>query len=231
MAVPQLTAEVVQASRTQAELAMWLDTTIEQFGDSPEGRETWRLYNGAFVKQVVEELRPIRWYADSFYAGDDRVFFEIVLGNQSYDAIIRDEDGNVIKYLQVTLAFDGYQSRLRMEHMTQYGHTPMTGVILERDNDGNIPEAFSEFENKNERIAAEFVKILDTFKKKADMRYEKNTVLIINFRSDGLIDDDYIRRLDSFVRDQILPINHDFSELVLVSGIPGKSLSYAANAT
>jgi hypothetical protein len=227
MPIPELTPEVVQGSRSQAELGQWLDTTIEEFGKTPEGKRAWRLYQGGCVKNLVEELLPIRWYADAFHQGDTGTRFEVVIGNQSFDAIVRDPEKNVVCYLQITLAFDGYQSRLRMEHMTQYGHAPMTGVVLERGKGGSIPETYAECENKDDRIAAEFEQILTAFRKKAEKRYEENTKLVVCFRSDGIVDEDYMHRLDAFIQEQVLPIEHGFAELVFVSGINGHHLSYA----
>ena len=90
MPIPNLTQDEVQASRSHAELAQWLDATIEKFGKTPEGKEAWRLYHGDCVKQLVEELLPIRWYAYAFHQGDADTRFEVVIGNQSYDAIVRE---------------------------------------------------------------------------------------------------------------------------------------------
>ncbi len=231
MPIPKLTQDEMQISRSQPELADWVDTTIEEFSKSPEGRKAWRLYQGECVKQLVEELLPIRWYADAFHRGDADTRFEVVIGNQSYDAIVRDSDSSIAGYLQVTLAFDGYQSRLRMEHLRDYGHAPMTGVELERGEDGKVAETWSECEDKDLRISAEFQQILTAFQKKAEKRYEKNTSLVVSFRSDGVIDEDYMRRLDVFVNEQILPIEHTFESLVFVSSSEGFYLGYATSAT
>jgi len=115
--------------------------------------------------------------------------------------------------------------------MTQYGHAPMTGVLLERDGHGKIPETSAECENRDDRIAVEFQQILTVFRKKAEKRYEPNTKLVVCFRSDGIVDEDYMCCLDTFIQEQILPIEHAFEELAFVSGIEGHHLSYAANAT
>lgn len=231
MPIPKLTKDEVQAPRTQSELAQWLDETIEEFGKTPEGREAWRLYRGGCVKQLVEELLPVRWYADAFHQDDAATRFELVIGSQSYDAIVRDAENSIVCFLQITLAFDGYQSRLRMEHMTQHRHAPMTGVRLERDGNGRIPETWAECEKKDDRIAAEFEQVLAAFTNKAENRYEQKTKLVIAFRTVGIVDEDYMRRLDAFIRARILPIEHTFEELVFISGVQGHHLSYAANAT
>jgi hypothetical protein len=228
---PILTPELLELERTQIDLAKWVDATIDEFGASPEGKKAYRLKQGNCVKQFVEEVVPMSWFANAYYKGEEDVLFKVVLGNQSYDAIVLDAKGQERFYLQVTLAFDGYQSHLRMLHMTRFGHAPMSGVKLAKDANGNIPEAYAECENKDERRAAEFQQILEAVRRKAGKRYEKNTHLIVSFRSDGIVDNEYMRRLDEFIRSDVLTIENYFQELVFVSGIPEHHLRYEANAT
>ncbi len=216
----------MEASRTQIELAEWVDVTRKELGKSKEGRKAARLNQGDCVKQFNEELQPMRRYADAFYKGDVNTKFELVIGSQPYDVIVRGSDNEVLYYLEITLSIDGYQHRLRMEHLNSYNRVPMRGVIHKRDKDRYVQEARTESVDKKDTIADEFEQILAAFENKSEKRYGKDTILVIDFSSSCFIDKEYIQCLDEFVKDQILKNKCTFKELAFVSGIEGCNLKY-----
>jgi len=61
----------LQLERTQRQLGEWVDATIGQFGATDAGKKDFRLNNGDYVKQFVEEIIPLHLYADAYYAGNE----------------------------------------------------------------------------------------------------------------------------------------------------------------
>lgn len=66
--------------------------------------------------------------------------------------------------------------------------------------------------------------------KKAVMRYESNTVLIVYFISNGLMDKEYAAIIDKFVKAELLERITNFQSLIVLGFGAGLPLRYEIHA-
>ena len=139
--IPTLNQTDLERPRTQAKLRAWVDDLHRKFGQTQEGKRAVRLNRGGLVKKFKEEIWPLALFAGAFYKGRADVLFKPVIGNQSYDALILKVSAHeVLRHLQITQSFDGYQNYLRMLHLEEHGRAPVTGVMLHEDKaTGRVP--------------------------------------------------------------------------------------------
>jgi len=182
------------------------------------------------MKEFCEEIVPLSLYAESFYSAEPDARFRPVLGNQSYDAVVENSTGVVQEYLQFTMAYDGYQFRLQMEHLDRYGHAPLTGPELRRNEQGDLEEQASEAGIVSEREAIELQWIRSAVERKSNFRYEDKTTLVVYFITNGLMSPYYAQRVDRFVQSEVLGMASDFRHLTIVGYGDGLPLSYELDA-
>lgn len=215
--IPKLVKLDIEQPRTQSELRAWIDKFHREFGQTKEGKRAIRLKAGALVKQFKEEIWPLGLFADAFYNGRTDLFFQNVIGNQSYDALIVHANGRVLHHLQITQALDGHQDNLRMLHLETYGRAPITGVKLQRDKSRRVPETWPEAESHEKLLKQVFERIRSSVQLKSLMRYERNTSLILEFEDNHLDSEGDRQALDEFARCSLLPIAGNYAALYLVS--------------
>lgn len=228
---PQLSKNDLQLPRSQSELHDWVMQTLSVFAASKQGKSAVRLKNKkcSFVKQFMEEMFPLMLFADGFYSSNGAVLFQLVIGNQSYDALILDrKTRKPIEYLQITQSFDGYQNSLRMLHLEQYGHAPITGPTLSKNKVGVVVETNAEAVQHDVVLNKTFENIRSAVKRKLKMRYESNTSLIVNVESSHFLDDHDTAALHEFIVREISPLIERFVSLYLVSDRQGFAFRYAA---
>lgn len=227
----QLNVNDLQLPRSQSELHDWVMQTLNLFASSNQGRTAVRLKNKgcSLVKQFMEELFPLMLFADGFYSSNDAVLFQLVIGNQSYDALILERaTRKPIEYLQITQSFDGYQNSLRMLHLEQYGHAPVTGPTLSKNNVGAVSETNAEVVQHDSVLNNTFENIRLSVERKLKMRYESNTSLIVNVESSHFLDEYDTAALHEFIAKEISPFIKHFISLYLVSDRQGFAFRYAA---
>jgi len=230
--IPKLNRIDLESPRTQAELRTWVDELHKQFGQTEEGKRAVRLNEGDFVKKFTEEIWPLALFADAFYNGRTDVLFKPVILNQSFDAtIVERATLRILQYLQITQSFDGYQKYLRMLHLNQYGHAPLTGPEITRDRaTGRAGEILSEAVAHEQLLKHTFRQIQDAVNRKSLMRYEANTSLIIEFEDTHIHSDADSEALNQFAHLQLPRVAVNFTALYLVSDRQCLAFGYT-NAT
>lgn len=231
MPVPQLTKEDLEAPRTQQRMSAWVEEVLSAFGSTPEGKSAFRLNKGGLVKQLVEEMLPLRRFADGFYLGDPEVQFRLVVGNQSYDALVV-KGTEAIKHLQITQAFDGYEAYLRKLHLDQNKSVVITGPTPTRDKQtGRTSQGAGFATDHDEILAKTFLDIRTAVERKSAMRYELDTALIVNVESFHFLDEGDVNALHAFVRREVASLACNFRALYLVSDRKGFAYEYSTGAT
>jgi hypothetical protein len=230
--VPELGEADLQKPRTQTELRAWVDQLYDQFGRTEEGKRAVRLNKGNLVKEFIEEVWPLALFADAFYQGREDFLFRPVLGCESYDALILAASSRkTVHHLQITQSFDGYQNRLRMEHLEEHGRAPLTGSKLERDRAARrVPETWPEAVERKQLLEQTFEHIRDAVRRKSQMRYEADTSLIVEFEDNHIHSKSDRLVFDRFARSILVPAAANFAALYLVSDRGRLAFSYKTKA-
>jgi hypothetical protein len=230
--VSQLTETDLHKPRTQGELRLWIDQLHSQFEQTEEGRCAIRLNIGNLVKEFIEEVWPLALFADAFYGGTEDFLFQPVLGCASYDALILEASSRkIMHHLQITQSFDGYQNRLRMEHLDEHGRAPLTGSKLERNRaTGRVPKTWPEAIEHDQLLELTFQHIRDAVQRKSRMRYEPDTSLIVEFEDHHIHSEGDHLALDRFARSILVPAAGNFAALYLVSDRRRPAFGYQIDA-
>jgi hypothetical protein len=230
MSVPHLNQTDLGALRTQKELDRWVTDILSGFASTKKGRSAFRLNKGNLVKQLVEEMLPLMRFANGFYSENPDLLFQLVIGNQSYDALVRRADREIAMHLQITQSFDGYQNYLRKLHLNQHSFAPITQRPLAKDKrTGQVERTQGDTVDPHRMLANTFSNIRRAVERKSKMRYEEGTCLIVNVESFHFHTKQDTIALDKFVHQEVVPHAHTFGSLCLVSDT--FAYRYPTNAT
>ena len=217
--IPTLTEADLEQPRTQSELRKCVDDLHRRFSETNEGKRAVRLRRGHLVKKFMEEIWPLALFADAFYRDRSDVRFRPVIGDQPlYDALLI-EAGCPQQFLEITQAFDGHQNHLRMRHLVQHRHAPVTGPNLVQDKlTGSMPETWSDTESHEHLLARTFATIQEAVHRKSQKPYGSQTSLIVEFDDNHIHTESDQRILNDFVRSTLLVRSGTrFAALYLVS--------------
>ena len=218
--LPDLSRDDLEKRRRPSELVAWLADIREAFGDTREGRDAMRRRDRPWSKELVEEIWPLAGYAKLFLHDQDGISLQPVIGNQPFDALVVNDEGNLVRRLEVTQALygeAGYQERLQREHLADHGHAPVTGLKLSRDKSTRkIPKTYGEAERIEERLCRRLGEIAEAVRRKAAKPYESATGLVVEFRGDVFRDESAQSRVDALGSSDLVSIAKPFCELALV---------------
>lgn len=210
----------IQQERTSGELNQWLTDLFENLENAKGGKEAVRLRNG-LCKPLVEEILPLKIWSNHLYPDENNIKFEPVLGNQNYDAFMRDYSvGEVIeKKVEITQAHEGeneYYRRLLLHHE---GSAPAFGEIKKT---GTKNKDFK-LEPKLEAVSHEkiltniFMCIENAIKNKVSKKYDENTLLVIMFEDLLIFKEEDVTNLNNFIEVILEKTKSPFSEIYLAA--------------
>jgi hypothetical protein len=233
--IPCLTQSDLQTPRNAAQLVQWVKEIHEEFGKTREGRNAMRLDNTDFTKMFREEIWPLARYAENFFMNSPELYFVPVWGSQSFDAYLKCENcPDPISYFEITQALhdEGFQERLRMEHLVEHGHAPLTGPPLRRNPQTRRVQARAEASDFNvdhvEKVINQVRKAIATKVEKGKrFPYRAKTTLIVEFdNSMAQFMDDSQGRLENAATMDFCNLARPFWELAILSGTGKPCLRY-----
>ena len=184
----ELTEEILQQAHSAKDYLNWTKTLISDFRSEENGIEQIRLRKG-LAKQLMEEMLPIGRFAMNHFEASSDVIIELRLGNQHYDAIVKDKrtPKGSIEYIEVTGtnivgASNGYEDYLFKHHLHHQG---LSGT-------GKISAAGSKFKGLKTELQREMVSqaavlehekqtIQEAIDRKSGIDYPAHTALVISF--------------------------------------------------
>ncbi len=221
--IPKLTKSDLECPRTARELWVWVQEIRRKFGETGEGKSAMRLRNKRYLKEFADEIWPLAYYAHLFFKERNDLYFKPVIGNQSYDALLVDESGSTLCRFEITRALygeEGYQDRLRREHLDQHGYAFQFGPPPERDpnSGGVIKSSWSQFELTDQRkdVQSTLCQIRTAIEAKASKPHSADTVLIVVFEGVHLQEAEYQEALDAEAKSVFCGVASGFSELALI---------------
>ena len=99
-----ITKEDIETGRTPKELRQFVTTKKLKVSNCKQERHRAMRKKGIY-KVFVEEIIPLSLFCIKIYPDNYKIFPK--LGNQGYDAIVKDENGKIFEYLELTAPHDG----------------------------------------------------------------------------------------------------------------------------
>jgi predicted secreted protein len=225
-----LDARDIEAPRSPNEFLAWMTEKNRKLSATAETKQFAR--SGAeLAKKFHDEIYPLALFVAQEFGDVPGVLVAPNLNNDNFDAVIIFENSPAKIFIEITQAKDGYDESLRMEVLTKEGTVSLSGPIAKisgrrgnRDRIIRIPHLMRDVEG---RFAEHLALVEKVVRAKAGRQYGKNFVLLVVIDDHfGFPDESYPKRLDSFVRSNLLLPELDFMRLVLF-GLSGKvRLSY-----
>lgn len=177
-----LSPEDFSEERTVKGLVQWFEERLAAINECPVAERPALLHRDPF-KQFYEEMFPFVHFVRHLYEDrNDVVCFlnPTSSSDQDYDAVIRDCSSNppIVTYVQLTTTtFDRDQSR-RMEYFLKHGWVPAWAPINER---GEVDLELIELISHEEKLAQTFDAIERAARRKSDVSYGRDYVLVVSF--------------------------------------------------
>ena len=158
-----ITKEDIETERTPKELRQFVATKKFKVNKCIKERHRGMLKKG-FYKVFVDEIIPLSLFCLKVYPDNYKILPE--LGNQGYDAIVKDGDGKIFEHLEITTPHDGFKAandaKLTVER--GYGNTSIRNY------------------NSGSDLKDMFSIIMEVCKKKAKKDYSDcSLVIVIDF--------------------------------------------------
>ena len=99
-----ITKEDIETGRTPKELRQFVTTKKLKVNNCKQERHRAMRKKGIY-KVFVEEIIPLSLFCIKIYPDNYKIFPK--LGNQGYDAIVKDENGKIFEYVEITAPHDG----------------------------------------------------------------------------------------------------------------------------
>jgi hypothetical protein len=224
-----LTREDIEKERTPDELSLWWEKKNREFAKTREGHH-YALLKKGLAKKFYDEIYPLNLLSNILYAGQSEIRCIPNLGNENFDAIIRDYSHSPIyeQKIEFTLAIDGHDDHLRMKYFVEHGHVSLTGPLKCRGTEktGHKISVKNEPACHVESLQNYFSLIKRSAVKKCKPKnYGKDHVLVISIednlppRYDNSRD---IDALNEFIKSNVVNLPLDFGELYIL-GLSGKT--------
>ena len=166
--------------RTPQELVNWVDTVIKEIACQKGGKTALRRREG-LCKHLMEELYPLSILAKiEFYDRND-ITLKLIMGNQSYDAIIRFSDCE--RKLEITQAHEGELRVLRVDMLEKEGWYPVSGRIEKSGskNKGKELNWSMGVKNLEDSLYTQKKLIVEAIRRKVREQYDSKTNLLVVF--------------------------------------------------
>ena len=179
-----LTPAILEQPHTAREYLDWAKSLVTCVKSGPDGLRQIRLRTG-ISKQLIEEVLPIGLFASRYFERSPEVEIALKVGNQSYDAIVRDVrvKSSGIEYLEVTMASEGELDYLRMLKLNESGQVSGLGRVTKRGTKKTGLAVGVELEVVSQQTILEKESriISEAIERKLGKSYADSTALIIAF--------------------------------------------------
>lgn len=102
-----ITKEDIEIERTPNELRQFITTIKSKINNCEQERHKGMLKEGIY-KVFLDELIPLSLFCIKIYPNNYKILPK--LGNQGYDAIVKDENGKIFEYLEITTPHEGLKA-------------------------------------------------------------------------------------------------------------------------
>jgi len=99
-----ITKEDIEIERTPSELRQFVTTVKSKINNCEQERHKGMLKEGIY-KVFIDEIISLSLFCIKIYPDNYKISPK--LGNQGYDAIVKDENGKIFEYVEITAPHDG----------------------------------------------------------------------------------------------------------------------------
>ncbi|UZJ40454.1 hypothetical protein OO006_08775 [Prosthecochloris sp. SCSIO W1101] len=174
-----LTVEELQKEHTAKTLLPWAYDWVNRLPVT-----MIRLRQG-LAKPLIEEALPLGIFAMHHFNSSEDVTLSLVLGNQNYDALVKDERKNPspFNYIEVTQAHEGEGQYLRMLELEKKGFVSAHGAMHKTGSKakGINVDAVGIAVSPEVILYQELDRIEAAVKRKIGKKYPEATALVIVF--------------------------------------------------
>jgi hypothetical protein len=163
--------EELTLPRTPDELCSYVKDVHERVMKDDETRHQARLKRGLY-KEFLEELTPLSIYSKWKFPRNN-VTCQLIIGNQGYDAIIRNlpSDPEYVEHVEITFPFDGQKHHEDAKEINEKGY------------------CFESWNDDLSKIKEEIIRVIKQAQKKSLKDYDyKNSSLIISLGTQPYFD-------------------------------------------
>lgn len=183
-----ITTDMIEQEHTAREYLSWAKNLISDFNNSQGNFKKARLRKKP-LKELIEEALPVGYFTQHYYNSSDEVYIRLKIGNQNYDAKVRDERicQSRIEFIEVTGTYvvgastggEDYLFRLHLHNHNKSG----TGKITKTGtkNTGINTTIDRKAISTADILAHEKLTIEDAIGRKSKKIYPENTALVISF--------------------------------------------------
>ena len=178
-----ITEEELIVERTPQDLINWVEKKMQEIVQQEGGKKALRMREGLY-KEFIEEVYPLRILAEFELDGKNDIKLKPVIGNQNYDALIKDYTFSPPRTskLEITQADEG-QIYLRRLMLKEQCWSPLTGVIKKtgtKNTDIKV-EGKIVARDVSDSLNNQIELINQALKHKLRKNYDSNTSLLIMF--------------------------------------------------
>ena len=156
-----ITKENIEIERTPSELRKFVTAIKSKINKCEQERHRGIRKEGIY-KVFIDEIIPLSLFCLEVYPDNYKILPK--LGNQGYDAIVKDENGKIFEYLELTAPHDGRKAANDAKLTVERGY----GNPLVYSSGSDLEDMFSI--------------IMDTFEKKLKKDYSNcSLVIVIDF--------------------------------------------------
>ncbi len=224
-----LTKEDIEKERTPDELSLWWEKKNREFASFQDGHH-YALLKKGLTGKFYDELYPLNLLANISYAGRSDIGCIPNLGNDNFDAIIRDYSHSPPSELKIefTLAIDGHNDYLRRKYFVEHGSCSLTGPLsyTGTEKTGHKIVVKTEAVSHHDLMEINFALLKSRAEQKCKPKnYGEKHILVI------IIDDHIAPRYDKendlqtlikFIKSDVINLPLDFRELYIL-GLSGKT--------
>lgn len=158
-----ITKEDIEIERTPSELREFVTTIKSKIDNCKQERHRGMLKKGIY-KVFVDEIIPLSLVCMKIYPDNYKIFPK--LGNQGYDAIVKNENGEIFEHLEITVPHDGLKAANDAKLTVERG----------------FGETFTRDYNSGSDLKDMFSIIMDVCEKKSKKDYSDcSLVIVIDF--------------------------------------------------
>ena len=156
-----VTKDDVEKQRTPRGLRQFVARRVKKIKQIKDERHKAMQKEGIY-KFFLQEVIPLSIFCLKQYSNNHSI--QPVIGNQGYDAVVRNERGRVIDYIEVTLPHDGASRNKNVRLVVSRGYSE-TGV--------------QDIDDIGEDLTRMFPSVLKTCKDKSRIDYSDCTLVVV----------------------------------------------------
>ncbi len=122
--IPTITNKELATPIKTKDAEVWVQSLLKRYHVTRESRD-FLIQRKGVTNEIIKELIPLSKYCSRKYSCEGYLLKFYPGSEQSFDAEIIKDNGDLVERIEVTLAIDGYQNSIQAEALVEFGTAPM----------------------------------------------------------------------------------------------------------